>query len=287
MKKSKPAIPVHKLSDHATSGISVRPVNGSALRDSHVMRAHRDDHYIFVLQHEGQSGLMVDFEEIAANGTAVLAILPRQVHYSILSNNVTGWLLAIDTLLVDESYRRVFEGDILKLKPVTINAEQAQHLERCIQVLYLLLKDQENTPSRNIICTHLASAFIGLIAEIYLDAETNQEHSDSRVAIINRQFRTLLRQSYIKEKRPAQYAIMLNLSLAYLNECVKTITGMPVSFWIQQEIILEAKRLLYHSTLSVKEIAFALGFDDHTYFSRVFVKAAGMSPMAFRKTNHE
>ena len=62
---------------------------------------------------------------------------------------------------------------------------------------------------------------------------------------------------------------------------------MPVSYWIQHELVLEAKRLLYYSDLTVKEVAFALGYDDHAYFSRLFSKVTGMSPGSFRKSTHE
>jgi YesN/AraC family two-component response regulator len=88
-------------------------------------------------------------------------------------------------------------------------------------------------------------------------------------------------------KRPADYAEVLNISVAYLNECVKNVTGFSVSHHIQQRIILEAKRLLYHSDNSVKEIAAELGYDDYPYFSRLFVKVAGITALTFRSKNHD
>ena len=88
-------------------------------------------------------------------------------------------------------------------------------------------------------------------------------------------------------KSPCQYADKLNYSLSYLNESVKSVTGFPISYWIHQQIILEAKRLLYYTDMSVREIAFFLGYEDHTYFSRLFSKVAGMSPGAFRQKFHE
>jgi len=77
------------------------------------------------------------------------------------------------------------------------------------------------------------------------------------------------------------------VSTSYLNECVKKTTGFSVSYHIQQRILLEAKRLLFHSEQAVKEVAVALGFEDIAYFSRFFKKHVGMSALAFRNTNHE
>jgi AraC-like DNA-binding protein len=52
-------------------------------------------------------------------------------------------------------------------------------------------------------------------------------------------------------------------------------------------LVSEAKRLLYYTELDIKEIAFKLGYDDHTYFSRLFSKTVSMSPSAFRNKFHE
>jgi AraC-like DNA-binding protein len=51
--------------------------------------------------------------------------------------------------------------------------------------------------------------------------------------------------------------------------------------------MLEAKRLLYHSQSSIKEIAYELGYEDHTYFSRLFKKTVGRTPGAFRGQYHK
>jgi len=100
--------------------------------------------------------------------------------------------------------------------------------------------------------------------------------------MITLEFRQLVTQRFKTMKSPADYAEAMHLSLSYLNEIVKETTGFPVSYWIQQEVILEAKRLLYYSQCSVKEIAFELGYEDHTYFSRLFKKQAGQTPGEFR-----
>jgi AraC-like DNA-binding protein len=52
-------------------------------------------------------------------------------------------------------------------------------------------------------------------------------------------------------------------------------------------VVLEAKRLLYYTDMDVKEIAFSLGYEDHTYFSRLFSKVAGIPPGAFRRKFRE
>ncbi|HWV67098.1 helix-turn-helix domain-containing protein, partial [Chitinophaga sp.] len=109
----------------------------------------------------------------------------------------------------------------------------------------------------------------------------------SRFETVTKSFHEILERNYTTIKRPAAYAEKLNISTHYLNECVKNTTGHSVSHHIQQRVILEAKRLLYHSGKSVKEIAIELGYDDYPYFSRLFTKVTGITALAFRNKNHE
>jgi AraC family transcriptional activator of pobA len=100
---------------------------------------------------------------------------------------------------------------------------------------------------------------------------------------IVQEFKRLLNGNVQHLKSPTAYAKLLNISESYLNEAMKKVTGFSVTYWILQEVMLEAKRLLYYSQLNVKEIAHHLGYDDHTYFSRLFKKANQVTPLAFRE----
>ena len=97
------------------------------------------------------------------------------------------------------------------------------------------------------------------------------------------QFKDLLTNEIRQVKSPEAFAAKLNISEAYLSEILKKTTGFPPSYWIQQEVVMEAKRLLYHSDLTVKEISHTLGYTDHSYFSRLFNKITGISALTFRK----
>ena len=88
-------------------------------------------------------------------------------------------------------------------------------------------------------------------------------------------------------KSPSEYANALNMSSAYLNEVVKDATGITVSEYIRNEIIIRAKRLLYYTNMSIKDIAIDLGYEDWAYFSRIFSKATNMPPTEFRAKYRE
>ena len=67
----------------------------------------------------------------------------------------------------------------------------------------------------------------------------------------------------------------------------KDIYDRTVSEIIQERVILEAKRLLAHSGMSVSEIAYKLGFNDNSYFGRYFKKAVGIPPERFRSIEYK
>lgn len=248
-----------------------------------VMGAHRDDHYIFIFQEEGSGKLMLDFKTIETSEASLLYIIPGQVHHMISIQEATGWFLAVDTLFVPEEYRQILEYAVLNQDIVLLDEVKLQQFKSAVRLIYDRYLNVREPFSLQIV-TSLVAAFTGMFAEAYLEQNKPNELQNSRPVQLTRQFRALLLQHFKTIKGPAAYAEMLNISLTYLNEVVKAVTGWPVSYWIHHELILEAKRLLYYTDLSLKEIAFALGFTDHTYFSRMFTKVAGISAGKFRRS---
>ncbi len=83
----------------------------------------------------------------------------------------------------------------------------------------------------------------------------------------------------------SDYAERLGISPDYLQKVVKRFTGKPPVAWIREAVILEAKALLLSSDLTVGEISGRVGVDDPAYFSRLFKKETGLTPVQYRK-NH-
>ena len=78
------------------------------------------------------------------------------------------------------------------------------------------------------------------------------------------------------------YASMLNLSAGYLSEVVKEQSSKSAIKHIHERLVLEARRLLFHTEQSIKEISFNLGFSDASYFNRFFKRETGLTPTHYR-----
>ena len=100
---------------------------------------------------------------------------------------------------------------------------------------------------------------------------------------LTRKFLTLVKNNFTAKKMVGEYAADLFISANYLNQVVKRKTGNTASHHIQQRIISEAKRRAINAPFKLKEIAYALGFEDCSYFSKYFKSKCGMSFTKFKK----
>ena len=97
-----------------------------------------------------------------------------------------------------------------------------------------------------------------------------------------KQFKSLVEDNFQKCHLVKDYAALLDTTPARLNKQVKALTNANASDFIYDRIVLEIKRLLMHTDLTNKEIAYQLHFEDPSYFNRFFRKYAGMTPSDFR-----
>ena len=132
----------------------------------------------------------------------------------------------------------------------------------------------------------LFQSFAGIVADGY-SYMSDCIGLSSRPKQLAYDFRKLLTRDFRSLKTPTGYAKSLNVSVNYLNEAIKKMTGFSATYWIAQQILLEAKRLLIYTTIDVKEVAYEIGYPDPSYFSKWFKKHEGMSPLSFRAKNLE
>lgn len=244
-------------------------------------RPHRDDHYLLVFSTSGDLVMNIDFKNITIEEPTLLLVFPGQIHQTIFVKDLKGWGMSIDPALIDKEFQLVFERSFQHPLSLDKNSSCFSHL---LTLLDLMEELQQNTSANRFglrVKHSLLDALIGLLAgEIgRLDVEQGMAN---RGAIIHQTFLQLLKEHFREWKQPARYAAELNISVSHLYDTIKGITGDSVSAYIQQYCMLEAKRLLCFTNLSVKEIAYQLGYEEPVYFGKLFKKVTGLTPIQFR-----
>ncbi|MBO9151741.1 helix-turn-helix domain-containing protein [Chitinophaga sp. GCM10012297] len=145
---------------------------------------------------------------------------------------------------------------------------------------------------RNELIGHL---FVVLLLKVkeYFWEDYNPINEGNRSSQIVKRFRRLLDGHYrdVSSGKAEtvlhiqDYADDQNLHPNYLSTVIKTKTGKSIGTWIMEKNMAEAKSLLRHTELSIKEIAYRLGFNDPAHFSGYFKKNAGVTALAYRKGN--
>ncbi|MFT4155517.1 helix-turn-helix domain-containing protein [Parafilimonas sp.] len=281
MKRSKEPIPNFHLPETARSGILINS-SGEINKAGHdIHLPHRDEHYLLIMMFDGCFKALVDFKQFEVAGSAVALILPGQVHQVLEINKGKTVTISFDPLLVASELIPVLQSYFYKQTVLPEDDILFRELSALLQIL-IAKKDHHTKPIHAFVMHVTLQNMLALIA-CKIQSVNNAGTIEKRPALIVQQFKTLLQQSFRQLKKPSDYAKALHISVKHLNDTVKASTGFSVSFHIQQEIMLEARRLLYHSPLSVKETAYTLGYEDVVYFTRLFKKTTGLTPLSFRR----
>lgn len=268
MAKSK--LQINLLSDRSPIGLDMLCVDcEEAYLFLESLPMHRDDNFVFLFMESGSASLTVDFDDVALKERQIYFMLPGQIHYNIKCRECTGWSIAISPSLINDAFKHVFDLQRYQQRPLDISPETFGQFRKLINLLHEIFRSKFDNIFRLQIIHSLLNAFLAMYARAFKESFCNKDQL-SRPFHITQQFKLALNRDIKIEKRPSAYAEKLNISEIYLNKAVKATTGFTISYWIAQEVTIQAKRLLCISTLNVKEIAHQLDYEDHTYFSRLF-----------------
>jgi AraC family transcriptional regulator, transcriptional activator of pobA len=234
----------------------------------------------------GDSVLQIDFDEYIALENRVFFIDKYKVWNWISINNLRGIMVQF----TDSFYNHIYTGNP-KLKSDQTLVGEIPPFIRIIPgdraewrfVFDLLFKEYTyaKNNSKEIIC--LTLKVLILLYRRNSMSGSKMFESDHKKHLMN-EFRKIVNSRFNSLRTARDYASELNITPNYLNALCQEFFYKTVSEIIQERIILEAKRMLMHTSLNISEIGYKLGFKDNSYFGRYFKKVAGMTPKKFRES---
>ncbi len=282
--KERPSIPLHKpaADQHATVWTErIAPLRG-AVRNS----VHRHSYHEIFLFTKGEGMHMIDLEVFSFKAPCMHLVGPGQVHQLERSAGSEGavimfrddlqWLDPTDPLI-----RPVLRGNVAPRSFPLMDQEIDQAMD-----LFHRIENEQDPISE--VAARIKEHYLGilLLRSISWSKEAATADADRKGGQVDR-FMEMVDRDFLENKKIASYASALSISPGHLNELVKKRTGKSASEILHDRILLEAKRLLLHSSLTVKEVSFALRMEDPAYFTRMFRKATGSTPLEYRNSIRE
>lgn len=255
----------------------------------HFEKLQRADFYRLIGVLEGHTKPMVDFSCFRAQCRDWLLVRPGQVFRYDFSQAWRGWLLVFrpDSLSVSGRGRNAGEFDLARRVEElgcqhSLDEEQHDWMNRSLQQMQQDGGLNSDVAQRNeLLRLQLASTLLRL-SMWQLPDHLASANSSSR-QINYRRFRTLLETELSRQHQVRFYASALGMSEKTLSRICGAATGSPAKAVINQRLILEAKRLLAHTSMAVQAIGRELGFEEATAFIKFFRKETGTTPLIFRR----
>lgn len=246
--------------------------------------AHRDlNQLLLITAGGGRMRVESGAERFAA--PALLIVPATLVHAFEFERETVGYVVSIaesslrDVAAREHALLAVF--DAAAAVSLAASAREAAELEEA--AVQLRRETVWSAPAQRIAAeARLAILLVGVSRALAHHGFVGGSRRGPRAALVAR-FRDVLDARFRSGWPLARYARELGVGPERLRAACLDVTGRPPVRLVHERLMLEAKRLLAYTHLTVAETAYELGFADPAYFSRFFSEHAGEPPIAFRR----
>lgn len=257
-----------------------------ALAKKSINAHHMHSFYSILWTDKGSCTQYVDGKPYKQEANSLLFICPGQIHINTpeTTDNLSGGAVLFSpdffTLLRNSNSSPLefnFLDNFYANPLLNLSSEEFGIIK---QTIHSIVSEKRHKSSEPLI---LQSLLLALIMQIqrYIDAELSISVPKQSINVY-KEFTSVLEKNYKNNTSVEEYAAILNLSSRHLNRLIKETTGKSTSQIIKSRVMLEAKRLLLYTSLSISEISTTLGYLDDSYFNKVFKKETGLTPKGFR-----
>lgn len=207
----------------------------------------------------------------------------QDMHGFIGEVDLANVLLVINQVVNSENLVKMRKNPVVSLLDSQINT-LTSHISRYAQALQT--SQQNSTPELEILNGTIARNYGNIILlevlKIYFSNHPTSNTQLSSRDIIFQKFMLDVEQYCTTHRETIFYARRSNLSPKYFSSIISLHSGASPSEWIIQNVVAEAKHLLYDRSLSIKEIAEQFKFPSQAEFTKYFRRYTGMTPTQFR-----
>lgn len=248
------------------------------------LKAHRLKFYQILVITKGRGVHEVDFQKVAYSENTVIPIAMGQVQRYTYNPNLEGYAIVFTPeFLVKENfdYNYLYDFTIFlhTIHPISSIANSAVYT-----LINKMISEQQKEKT-----FYTVEYQRNLLKNFLIQIERNKRErteivcNDSLELFLR--FRKLLEENVNYKVRVSDLCEKLNISEKQLNISINLYHKTTAKQYIEDRIILEIKRLLFYSTLTIKEIAYKIGFEDPTNFTKYFKARLKMLPTDYRKQN--
>lgn len=241
---------------------------------------HRHDEEELIIVTSGSMEHLIDFQLEMVHAPAVCYVPQGKLHKLMPHRQMEGWVVTYKNEFIPQSelsfYSKFATNSAI---PLTSGMCMNRFSTLCQLIQGESLHPQPDLASIG----HLLRALISMIL-----AERKTNLPDESTVKKNQQntfntFLHILEENFRRPEGVQFYADKLNMSARNLNLICKNNFDKSVSEIIETRKLIEAKQLLLNSDKTVSEIGFELGYNEKSYFTRVFRQKMGITPTDFRE----
>jgi len=230
--------------------------------------------------------IQVDFQEFNMETDALLFINPKVILKPC--ETIDGQLIhfnrdfyCIEIHDQEVACDGILYNNVFEIPFIALDAAQSREIQEIIRDIQSEMEN-EDASTEEMLRTLLK---LIILKSIRIWKQQHQLADNTQQADVQflRKFSQLVEQHYKTHHRVADYAKLLFVTPKNLSKKIGLLSKRTPNDIIKDRIILEGKRLLAHTAMTVKEIAYSLNYEDDAYFIRFFTKHTGLSPVSFRK----
>lgn len=253
------------------------------LRQGATDEPHRHDYYTVLIIKQANGIHKIDFESYEIKERQIYFVSPGQVHQIIEKEKSFGYAITFSTdFLVKNSIPLAFISDLNLFRNYgqtpPLNPEK-DSFDKIVQFTNEIEKCYHGQQPNKLLSI---GAYLKLILIECSNICSIHNMIVDRDNSIVRDFKNAVDIHFRKEHSTTFYAQLFNITPDHLNRSIKAKLGKTVKEYIQARITTEAKRLLYFTDLTNKEISYELGFNEPANFSAFFKKCTTLSPSKFK-----